>query len=437
MDLPTFSVNVFLHPNTIFPATLKYFFLSSFLESGKPTFPHKTKRFVMNPNNLVRLGMLATILSLAACSPKKEDQSTTTPPQSDTMKLVTKTPFGKTADGQAVDLYTLTNHNGMSLSVMNYGGIVVRLTTPDKQGRSADIVLGFDSLSGYQAGSPYFGAIVGRYGNRIAKGRFKLDGTEYKLAVNNGANALHGGIKGFDKVWWNIEDISSAAGAAVKLTYQSKDGEEGYPGTLQVEVTYTLTDQNEWKIAYKATTDKKTVVNITQHTYFNLTGDAAKDILGHELTLNADKFLPVDKGLIPTGELKPVAGTPFDFTKPAAIGSRIGDKDAQLQAGNGYDHCWAVTGADGSLRAIASVYEPTTGRTLEVLTTEPGVQFYTGNFLDGTKVGKGGIPYAFRHGFCLETEHFPDSPNQPAFPTVVLEPGKTYETTTVYKFGAR
>lgn len=391
----------------------------------------------MNPKNLVRLGVMAAVLSLAACSPKKENQSNTIPQSDTTMKLVTKIPFGQTADGQTVDLYTLTNSQGMSLSVMNYGGIVVRLTAPDKQGKSADIVLGFDSLSGYEAGSPYFGALVGRYGNRIAKGKFKLDGVTYTLAVNNGDNALHGGLKGFDKVLWNIEEIPSSEGASVKLTYQSKDGEEGYPGTLSAEVTYTLTHQNEWKITYKATTDKKTVVNLTQHTYFNLTGDPNNDILGHELTLAADKFLPVDKGLIPTGELKPVTGTPFDFTKAAVIGSRVNDKDAQLVTGKGYDHCFVLTGADGSLRSFATVYEPTTGRTLEVSTTEPAVQFYTGNFLDGSKVGKGGIAYAFRHGFCLETEHFPDSPNQAAFPTVVLEPGKTYETTTVYKFGVR
>jgi aldose 1-epimerase len=386
--------------------------------------------------NLVRLSVMAAVLSFAACSPKKENQTNTTP-QTDTMTHVTKTPFGQTADGQAVDLYTLTNHNGLALSVMNYGGIVVRLTAPDKQGKLTDIVLGFDSLKGYEAGSPYFGALVGRYGNRIAKGTFKLDGTEYKLAVNNGVNALHGGLKGFDKVLWNIEEVASAEGPSVKLTYTSKDGEEGYPGNLSAEVIYTLTDQNEWKIAYKATTDKKTVVNLTQHTYFNLTGDPNNDILGHEVMLAADKFLPVDKGLIPTGELKPVAGTPFDFTKPAAIGSRINDKDVQLETGKGYDHCWVLNGAADSLRLVASAYEPTTGRTLEVFTTEPGIQFYTGNFLDGSKVGKGGIAYAFRHGFCLETEHFPDSPNQSKFPSVVLEPGKTYQTTTVYKFGTR
>lgn len=353
------------------------------------------------------------------------------------MTRVTKTSFGQTTDGQAVDLYTLTNSSGLTLSVMNYGGIVVKLATPDKQGKLADVVLGFDSLSSYIAGSPFFGALIGRYGNRIAKGKFKLDGAEYTLAKNNGENALHGGVKGFDKVWWQIEEIPSAEGAAIKLTYLSKDGEEGYPGNLRAEVTYTLTDQNEWKITYQATTDKKTVVNLTQHTYFNLTGDATKDILGHEVMLAADKFLPVDKGLIPTGELKPVAGTPFDFTKPATIGSRIGDKDAQLETGKGYDHCFVLNGKTDSLRLAASVYEPTTGRTVEVLTTEPGIQFYTGNFLDGTKIGKGGVPYAFRHGFCLETEHFPDSPNQSAFPSVVLEPGQTYKTTTVYKFGAR
>jgi aldose 1-epimerase len=380
--------------------------------------------------------VFAAAFYTVACTPKKEEAQTTTP-ETDTMKFVTKAPFGKTADGKEVFKYTLTNANGLALSVINYGGIVTNLIVPDKQGAKADIVLGYDSLSSYQAFSPYFGAIVGRYGNRIAKGKFSIDGTEYTLAINNGANHLHGGLKGFDKVFWSIDETPAENGAAIKLTYKSHDGEEGYPGNVDLEVTYTLTNNNEWKIDYKAATDKKTVVNITQHTYFNLTGDASKNILGHELTLLADNFLPVDKGLIPTGELKPVKNTPFDFTSPKVIGSRINEKDTQLELGKGYDHCWVLNGKADSLRLVGWLYEPTSGRYMEVMTTEPGIQFYTGNFLDGKAIGKGGITYNFRQGLCLETEHFPDSPNQAKFPSVTLEPGKTYSTSTVYKFSVK
>lgn len=384
---------------------------------------------------IFRIVVCMVALYTTACSPKKEAQTET--PQIDTMKFVTKAPFGKLPDGREVSKYTLTNRNGIELAVINYGGVVVSVKAPDKNGTVADVVLGYDSLSSYVAGSPFFGALIGRYGNRIGKGKFSIDGTHYTLPVNNGENHLHGGPQGFDKVFWNIEEVSSTDGASVKLTYRSADGEQGYPGNLDAEVIYTLTNNNEWVIKYSATSDKKTVVNLTQHTYFNLTGDVNNDILGHELTIQADKFLPVDKGLIPTGELKPVANTPFDFTKAATVGSRIENKDEQLTLGKGYDHCWVLNGASDNLRAVASLYDPKSGRMLEVSTTEPGLQFYSGNFLDGKNITKGGVPANFRHGLCLETEHFPDSPNKPSFPSVLLEPGKTYTTTTVYKFSSK
>lgn len=389
----------------------------------------------MKFSTIFRLVVCVTALYITACSPKKEAQTET--PETETMKLVTKAPFGTMPDGKEVFKYTLTNSNGMELAVINYGGIVVSLKAPDKNGTLADVVLGYDSLSSYLKNNPFFGALIGRYGNRIGKGKFSIDGAEYTLATNNGPNHLHGGPKGFDKVYWDIEEVQSADGASVKLTYRSVDGEEGYPGNLDTEVIYTLNDNNEWVIKYTATTDKKTVVNLTQHTYFNLTGDVTNDILGHELTILADKFVPVDRGLIPTGELKPVANTPFDFTTAQVIGSRIDAKDEQIERGKGYDHCWVLNGAADELRLAASLYDPQTGRVLEVSTTEPGIQFYSGNFLDGTLATKGGVPAKFRHGLCLETEHYPDSPNQPSFPSVLLEPGKTYSTTTVYKFSSK
>ncbi|WP_254091603.1 aldose epimerase family protein [Dawidia soli] len=349
---------------------------------------------------------------------------------------VAKVAYGTLPDGQAVEEYTLKNKNGVELKVINYGGIVTSLKVPDKNGVLEDVVLGFDSLKGYLGGSPYFGAIVGRYGNRIAKGKFTLDGQTYTLAQNNNGQHLHGGLKGFDKVYWHIAEVPAAEGPSLKLTYTSKDMEEGYPGTLQAEVTYTLTDNNEFKIAYTATTDKKTVVNLTQHTYFNLTGNAKRDILDHQVMLHADKFVPVDKVLIPTGKLKDVAGTPFDFRTATAVGQRVNEKDEQLIVGGGYDHAWVLSPADSG-KAVASVYEPTSGRFLEVYTTEPAIQFYCGNFLDGTVVGKQGNAYAKRFGLCLETEHYPDSPNQPSFPSVVLNPGETYSTQTTYKFSTK
>ena len=347
---------------------------------------------------------------------------------------MTKQPFGKTPAGEEVTLYTLTNARGTEVAITTYGGIVVSLKTPDRQGKPADVVLGFDTLEGYLKGHPYFGAIIGRYGNRIAKGRFTLDGVTYKLAQNNGENHLHGGLKGFDKVVWRARE---AGPQSLELSYLSKDGEEGYPGNLSVTVTYSLSEDNELRIDYRATTDKPTVLNLTNHSYFNLAGQGEGDILGHQVMIAADRYTPVDAGLIPTGELRPVDGTPFDFRMPRAIGERINAPEEQLKLGKGYDHNFVLSGTPGTLRLAARVTEPKSGRVMEVLTTEPGMQLYTGNFLDGTITGKGGKVYHHRYGFCMETQHYPDSPNQPAFPSVVLRPGGTYQTTTVYKFSTQ
>jgi aldose 1-epimerase len=344
-----------------------------------------------------------------------------------------KQSWGKASDAD-VDLYTLTNKNGMRVEITNYGARVVTLEVPDRTGKSDDVVLGFDSLSGYLTDNPYFGAVVGRYGNRIAKGRFMLDGKEYKLAVNNGANSLHGGIKGFDKVVWTAKDVSGPEGQAVELIYMSHDGEEGYPGNLATTVRYTLTDNNELKIHYTATTDKDTILNLTNHSYFNLAGQGNGDILGHEMMIAADRYTPVDAGLIPIGELGPVADTPFDFKRPTAIGARINNDNEQLKIAKGYDHNFVLNTAGSSTAVAIRVHEPKTGRVMEVYTDQPGVQFYTGNFLDGSIRGKGGKVYGFRAAFCLETQHFPDSPNHPQFPSAELKPGETYNTTTTYKF---
>ena len=344
-------------------------------------------------------------------------------------KLV-RAEFGKTPDGVAVQIFTLANSHGLEARITNYGGIVVSLTAPDRKGAMADVVLGFDTLSGYiNSPSPYFGAIVGRYGNRIGHARFTLDGVEYKLAANNGANSLHGGIHGFNKAVFTPKELPDGG---LELTYLSKDGEEGYPGNLKVTVTYRLTDANELKIEYAATTDKNTVLNLTNHSYFNLRGSG--DILEHRITLNADRFTPVDAGLIPTGELRPVAGTPFDFRKPAPIGSRIAETDEQLKLGNGYDHNFVLNKNGSGPTLAARVEDPASGRVLEVFTDQPGVQFYTSNFLDGSIHGKAGKPFLHRGAFCLETQHFPDSPNQPAFPSTVLKPGQTFHSTTIYRF---
>jgi aldose 1-epimerase len=386
--------------------------------------------------NIDRRQMMGTLgaLALGACSkPSSETTTTTTTTPSATMK---KEPFGKLPDGTPVELFTLTNANGVSSKIINYGGRVVTLNVPDKKGTMADVVFGFDNLDGYLAENPYFGALVGRYANRIGKAQFTLDGKVYKLAVNNGPNSLHGGKKGFDKVIWTAADVSTPAAPALELRYESKDGEEGYPGELLSIVTYTLTPLNELKIDYKATTNMKTVLNLTNHSYWNLAGAGSGDILGHKMMIAAGKFTPVDSTLIPTGELKSLDGSPFDFRTPTAIGERIDKDDQQLKFGKGYDHNYVIDAADGSLKQCALVTDPGSGRTMEVLTTQPGVQFYTGNFLDGTLKGKGGKVYGHRGAFCLETQHFPDTPNKPAFPTAELKPGEEYRHTTVYRFSA-
>jgi len=346
--------------------------------------------------------------------------------------------FGTTEDGKAVELYLLTNANGMAAAIANYGGALVSLKVPDRAGRLADVVLGYDNLDGYIKDKAFLGVLVGRYANRIAHGKFTLNGTTYTVSKNDGENSLHGGAKGFGKRVWTAKDVSGAAGEALELSYVSKDGEEGYPGALSAKVVYTLTDRNELKIDYTATSDKDTVVNLTQHSYFNLAGQGNGDILGHQLLLQADRFTPVDQTLIPTGELLSVSGTPLDFTKATPIGARIDQDHTQLKFGQGYDHNWVLKdGTAGGLSLAAEVYEPGSGRVLQVLTTQPGIQFYSGNFLDGSIRGKEGKVYNRRYGFCLETQHFPDSPNHPTFPSTVLKPGQQYRSTTVFKFSAR
>lgn len=352
----------------------------------------------------------------------------------ETRQGIEKRPFGQTPEGVPVDLYTLTNAKGVEAAITNYGGIVVSLKVPDRKGTLGDVNLGFKTLTPYFQNGPFFGALIGRYGNRIAKAKFTLDGQTYTLPVNNGPNSLHGGLKGFHKVVWQARPLTTPDGPALELKFLAKDGEEGYPGNLSVTVTYTLTNANELRMDYLATTDKATVVNLTNHAYFNLDGEGAGDILGHQLVINASRFTPVDETLIPLGELRPVAGTPFDFTRPHAIGERIGVKDEQLERGGGYDHNFVLDGTPGTMRVAAKAWSAKTGRMLEVLTVEPGLQFYSGNFLDGTLVGKTGVAHKLRSGFCLETQHFPDSPNQPSFPSTVLTPGQQYKTTTIYRF---
>jgi len=358
-----------------------------------------------------------------------------TPSSVETAALtVGRSTFGQLPDGRAVELFLLRNAAGMEVELINYGAIIRALRVPDRTGVLGDVVLGFDSLSGYVQPHPYIGAVVGRYANRIGRAQFVLEGTTYALAANDGPNHLHGGLKGFDKVLWQAEPFSNGAESGVRFTYVSPDGEEGYPGTLRVSVTYTLTDTNALVIDYEATTDKPTIVNLTQHAYFNLAGRG--DILNHELQLFADFYTPVDEQLIPTGEIVSVAGTPFDFRTPQRIGARINANHEQLRRGRGYDHNFVLRHSErGALELAARVYEPTTGRVMRVYTTEPGIQFYSGNFLDGSLTGKGGMVYSHRTGFCLETQHFPDSPNKTHFPSPVLRPGEAYRSRTVYAFG--
>lgn len=350
---------------------------------------------------------------------------------------IEKKEYGTTPDGQKVDSYTLKNQKGMEVDIITYGGIITSLKVPNKAGVSEDVVIGFNNLEQYTKDNPYFGALIGRYGNRIAKGKFTLDGKEYKLAANNGENSLHGGPEGFHRVIWTAEEAKGGSSASLKLKYVSKDMEEGFPGNLTVFVTYTLTNDNALEVAYEATTDKKTIVNLTQHSYFNLSADFTKPILDHVITIDADKLVPVDASLIPTGKLTDVTNTPFDFRKPKVIGKDIEAKDDQLKKGLGYDHCWVLNNQDKGDRLAATAYEPKSGRLLEVYTDQPGIQLYTGNFLDSTLPMRNGGTYAHRTGFCLETQHYPDSPNQKDFPSTVLSPGENYKTKTTFKFSTK
>lgn len=384
----------------------------------------------------MRSGLCSLLAIAVACQPSDEARHTSEE-IGDKMPSHMERPFGTSNEGGDATLYTLENSHGMSISITDYGGIVTHLQVPDRDGTLADVVLGYDSLDDYLRDSPYFGAIVGRYGNRIAGGRFSLDGVQYVLPRNDGVNHLHGGLRGFDKVHWEAEPFADGGESGLRLSHVSSDGEEGYPGELRVSVVYALTNENELRIEYEAETDRPTVVNLTHHSYFNLGGHASGDILGHRLMLNADRFTPVDANLIPTGELRSVDGTPFDFRVSTAIGARIEADDPQLRYAGGYDHNFVLNDDDGSLRLAARVSDPTSGRVMEVLTTEPGIQFYSGNFLDGSNVGKGRAPYERRAGFCLETQHFPDSPNKTHFPTTVLRPGEVYRSTTVYRFYAQ
>ena len=348
-----------------------------------------------------------------------------------------KTFYGKLADGREVFLYTLKNESGTRVNIINYGAIVTNLFVKDKNGKMADVVLGYDSLEEYVNDKSYFGAIVGRYGNRIAKGKFILDGIEYQLNINNGENHLHGGRLGFNKVLWNAERVETGSGISLKLSYISRDGEEGYPGKVVLSVIYTLTEDDELEINYEGIMDKPTILNPTHHSYFNISGDFTKSILDHELKIAADKFTPVDSGLITTGDISDVKGTPMDFSDSSPIGLHINDDYEQLKFGRGYDHNWVLNNFDSTVKKAASLYDPLTGRLMEIFTDQPGLQFYSGNFLDGSFNGKNGIVYQKRTGLCLETQHFPDSPNKPHFSSVTLRPGETYRQKTIYKFSVK
>jgi aldose 1-epimerase len=375
---------------------------------------------------------LLPVAALAACS-HPDAQAPSSAAGGAKERTVTKSAFGTTPAGERVDVYTLTNAAGVQVRVLNFGGVITSIRVPDRRGSFADVALGFDALEPYLRNPPYFGAIIGRYANRIAKGQFTLDGRSYTLAVNNRPNHLHGGLKGFDKVVWKTESFQKDGAVGLVFTHTSPDGDEGYPGTLALTVTYTLNDQNELAFDYAATTDKATPVNLTQHTYFNLAGEGSGTILDHILTIRASRMTPVDTGLIPTG-IASVSGTPFDFRTPTAIGARIGAADQQIRYGNGYDHNFVLDRDGTDLSVAARAVDPASGRVLEISTTEPGMQFYTGNFLDGTLTGKSGKPYGQRTGFALETQHYPDSPNHPDFPSTILTPGETYRSKTVFAF---
>jgi aldose 1-epimerase len=376
--------------------------------------------------------LVLLVVMCAACS-EKEAQKPAGAAARAQQGSVSRAVFGKTPDGQPVDVYTLTNVNGVEVRAITFGGIITSIRIPDRAGTLDDVALGFNDLEPYLRNPPYFGAIIGRYANRIAKGRFVLDGRTYTLAVNNRPNHLHGGVKGFDKVVWKANPFELASGVGLVFTHVSPDGDEGYPGTLSVKVTYTLSDDNDLAFEYEASTDRGTPVNLTQHTYFNLAGEGNGDILGHMLTIPASRITPVGPDLIQTG-IAGFAGTPFDFRTPTSMGARIRAADPQIKNGNGYDHNFVLDRTRAGLELAARVEEPTSGRVLEVLTTEPGMQFYTGNFLDGSLTGKSGRPYGQRAGFALETQHYPDSPNHSAFPSTILRPGDAYRSKTVFSF---
>jgi aldose 1-epimerase len=379
-------------------------------------------------NDAMRLASWGLLFAVASATSRAPAQEVKSKKDKGAAMRIEKSPFGKTEEGQSVTLFTCTNEHGLVLKLIDYGALVVALETPDRNGRLANINLGFSKLDGYLQRHPYFGATVGRYCNRIAKGKFTLNGEDYKLAMNNGPNHLHGGLKGFDKQMWQASEMKTPDAVGVQFKRRSPDGEEGYPGNLDVTVVYSLTNKNELRVEFTAMTDKATPVNLTNHNYWNLAGAGSGTILNHELMLTADKYLPVDDGLIPTGELADVKGTPLDFSSAHQIGARI----KQIKADPvGYDHCFVLRGQSGSLTLAARVKEPTTGRIMEILTTQPGIQFYTGNFLDGS-AGNGG--YQQYQGFCLETQHYPDSPNQPKFPSTILKPGETFKQTTVHRF---
>ena len=394
----------------------------------------------MNKSLHLTLFSLIAVCLIQGCSENTPEVKTSNEAEvksQQTSMSITKASFGKTTDGNTADLYTLINDAGAIAKITNYGGIITSLSMPDKNGLYEDVVLGYDSLSDYLKDSPYFGALIGRYGNRIAKGKFSLDNKSYTLPVNNGPNSLHGGTKGFDKVLWNASTIETDDAVGLKLLYESPDGDQGYPGNLKVEVNYLLGNDNTLKITYKASTDQKTIVNLTQHSYFNLSGNTRNNILDHLLTINADQYIPINENLIPLGKLEDVSGTPFDFRDATAIGKRINEENKQLKNGGGYDHCWVLNSSNSESRLVAKLEHPTSGRIMEVYTTEPGLQFYSGNFLDGTLNGKYNTVYEKYTGLALETQHYPDSPNQPDYPSVVLNPGEVYSTSTTYKFSAK
>ena len=371
-----------------------------------------------------------TALILTYCSPSGKQEKEAGP------VTVMEEPFGE-VEGKEVTLYTISNQQGLTVKITNYGGIITSLMVPDNTGKTGDVVLGYDNLQGYLTATPYFGSIIGRYGNRIAGGQFTLNDKVYNLAKNNGANHLHGGLKGFDKVVWDAKVVKGADAVSLVLSYLSPDGEEGYPGNLQVEVTYIIDEGNQVRIDYRATTDQPTIINLTNHSYFNLTGDPRQTILDHEIMIKSDNFLPVDSTLIPTGVFQKVEGTPFDFSGFRRIGDSINVENEQLLIGGGYDHCWVMAKSPDGPEKVASLFDPSSGRLLEVITTEPGMQFYSGNFLNGSITGKNGVVYGHRSALCLETQHYPDSPNQEGFPAVTLVPGQEYSSSTIYRFSLR